>query len=65
VLSLGPVIPLISLAPGPRPVRVTHCRFEHAGQTFGSLTEAPRRPAQLLPHQDGEQRGDEEARRDP
>jgi hypothetical protein len=56
---------LISLAPGPRPVRVTHCRFEHAGQTFGSLTEAPRHPVRFLPHQDGEQRGDEEARRDP
>jgi len=58
-------IPLISLALGPRPGRVTHCRFEPAGQTFGSLTEAPRHPVRLLAHQDGEQRGDEEARGDP
>jgi hypothetical protein len=43
-----PWIPLISLALGPRPGRVTHCRFEHAGQTFGSLTEAPRHPVRLL-----------------
>jgi transposase len=31
----------MSLAPGPRPGRVTHCCFEHAGQTFGSLDRGP------------------------
>ena len=30
---------------GARPGRVTHCCFEHAGQTFGSLTDAPGQPA--------------------
>src|SRR6185295_12348985 len=30
---------------GARPGRVAHCCFEHAGQTFGSLTDAPGQPA--------------------
>src|SRR6478752_2658783 len=30
---------------GARPGRVTHCCLEHAGQTFGSLTDAPGQPS--------------------
>ena len=35
------VSPSISLVSGPRPGRVTHCCFEHAGQNFGSLDRSP------------------------
>ena len=35
------------LAPGPDPCRVTHCCFEHAGQTFGFPTEAPGQPRRV------------------
>ena len=31
----------MSLVSGPRPGRVTHCCFEHAGQNFGSLNRCP------------------------
>ena len=34
--------PADKLGAGARPARVTHCRFEHAGQNFGSLDRGPR-----------------------
>ena len=34
--------PADKLGAGARPARVTHCRFEHAGQIFGSLDRGPR-----------------------
>lgn len=65
LFSLGHVIPWFSLAPGPRSARATHCRFEHAGQIFGSLTEAPRHPPSYSRIGMEDRRGDERARRDP
>ena len=51
--------PWISLALGPRPGRVTHCCFEHAGQTFGSRPRPPGIPSCYC-RTVGEKRGDAE-----
>src|SRR6266511_2305103 len=47
VSSLGRVSPWASLTLGPRPWRVTHCCFEHAGQNFGSRPRPPGIPPLL------------------